>query len=73
MASIRSDLIKISAKLILCENAPSYIRDDWKDLPPNLTRKGWSEIYRAAVRCQNAMREMGIELRKLADALEEDE
>lgn len=67
---VRKGLIELAGEMVRGEGMPvSTHREDWKDLPRDLTKKGWAEIYRAAFRCEDTCKNWGHRLRKLADAI----
>jgi len=66
---IRKAITEIAAELVRCERTPSSFREDWQYLPPSMTKKGWAEIYRAAITIQDACKNWGYRLGKLAKAL----
>lgn len=71
LREVRKMLIEMAAEMVRGEGIPvSTHREDWKDLPRSLTKKGWAEIYRAAFRCEDTCKNWGHRLRKLADAID---
>jgi len=66
---IAEGIMEIAAELVNCRHMPSSFRQDWKELPPRMTRKGWTEIYRAAMTANDVCKNWGFRLRKLANAL----
>lgn len=67
--NIHSRMLSLAAEMARQKNMPSSYREDWTDLPPDLTRKGWREIQSAAEQANKQCQLWAIMLREAADWL----
>lgn len=60
-----AQLYAIAGRLARKENMPSRFRDDWNDLPSNLSQKAWKEIHTAALKAEEQCNQLSIDLMKV--------
>ena len=66
---IHSRMIYLASEMVKLQNMPPNVREDWDNIPKNMTRRGWNEILNTADRACEQSRLWGIMLREAADWL----